>query len=133
MRELVFLHGIGFADVRSFIRGVVLAAVIACAAFSHSALSAAVPIWAVFNSENSDLPSDTVFALALGPDGSLWAGTFGGLARLDKDGHWQTYSKASTNGGLPSDHVRALALGPDGSLWAGNRRRPGAARQEFLN
>jgi hypothetical protein len=26
-------------------------------------------------------------------DGSLWAGTLnGGLARLDKDGHWQTYN-----------------------------------------
>jgi hypothetical protein len=59
-------------------------------------------------------------ALALGADGSLWAGTFGGgLARLDKDGHWQTYSKASTQGGLPDDGVRALALGADGSLWAG--------------
>jgi hypothetical protein len=30
-------------------------------------------------------------------DGTLWAGTFaGGLARLDRNGHWQTYNKAST-------------------------------------
>ena len=51
---------------------------------------------------------------------SLWAGTYGGgLARLDKDGHWQTYNKASTNAGLPDDYVSALAFGPDGSLWAG--------------
>jgi hypothetical protein len=58
--------------------------------------------------------------LALGPDGSLWAGTFaGGLARLDKDGHWQTYSKANTNGGLPVDQVWTLVLGPDSSLWVG--------------
>ena len=98
---------------------IVLAAAVGCAASFHSVLSAPVPIWAVFNSENSDLPNDTVFALALSQDGSLWAGTDGGLARLEKDGHWQTYSEANTNGGLPSDVVRALALGPDGSLWAG--------------
>jgi ligand-binding sensor domain-containing protein len=65
------------------------------------------------------LPSNTVPVLVLGTDGALWAGTGGGLARLDKDGHWQTFSKASTQGGLPSDRVRALALGADGALWAG--------------
>ena len=29
------------------------------------------------------LPHDTVLSLALGPDGALWAGTWGGLARFD--------------------------------------------------
>jgi hypothetical protein len=66
--------------------------------------------------------------LALGPDGSTWVGvgggfipTDGGLARLDKDGHWQTYRKVSTNGGLPNDSVGALVLGADDSLWAGTK------------
>ncbi len=88
-------------------------------ACSGPARSAWVPIWAVFTPENSDLPSGRVLALAFGPDGSLWAGTLGGLARHDQDGHWQTYTKASTNGGLPGDEVLALAIGPDGTLWAG--------------
>ena len=57
--------------------------------------------------------------MAHGPDGALWVGTDRGLARLDKDGHWQTYSKANTNGGLPSDGVYTLALGADGALWVG--------------
>jgi hypothetical protein len=34
------------------------------------------------------VPDDRVLALALGAEGSLWAGTGDGLARLDKDGHW---------------------------------------------
>jgi hypothetical protein len=34
------------------------------------------------------LPDDVVSALAAGADGALWAGTWGGLARLDKDGHF---------------------------------------------
>jgi ligand-binding sensor domain-containing protein len=108
------------ADVISFIWWVVFAAAIGCGAYSQSVLSAPVPIWAAFNLENSELPDDRVLTLAIGVEGSLWAGTLdGGLARLDKDGHWQTYSKASTNGGLPDDGVAALALGADGSLWAG--------------
>ena len=138
------------------------------------ALSASVPIWAVFTAENSDLPDDGVWALAsartarCGPvPAAVWRGSTrtgsgrptarpapradcrtiasrrwhsartarcgpvpGGLARLDKDGQWQTYSKASTQGGLPDDSVWALAFGADGSLWAGTRRRPGAARQD---
>jgi ligand-binding sensor domain-containing protein len=97
----------------------IVATAINCAAHPHAAFSAPVPIWSIFTRENSDLPSDTVRALALDPSGSLWVGTSDGLARLDKDGHWQTYTTASTEGGLPNDEVQALALGPDGSLWAG--------------
>jgi ligand-binding sensor domain-containing protein len=106
------------ANALSFIGKLVLAMAVCVGSYSHSAFSAPVPIWATFNSENSDLPNDTVQALALDPDGSLWVGTLGGLARF-KDGRWQTYSKANTNGGLPDDPVLTLVLGPDGSLWAG--------------
>jgi ligand-binding sensor domain-containing protein len=95
------------------------AAVVCCVLYSRLVFSEPVPVWAVFTQENSDLPPGSVLALAFGADGSLWAGTGGGLARLDKDGHWQTYSKASTQGGLPDDRVLALAFGADGSLWAG--------------
>ena len=100
--------------------GLLFAVAICSTVFSQPAISKSVPIWATFTTENSDLPDDRVRALALSADGSLWAGTLGGgLARRDKDGHWQTYSKAGTQGGLPSDDVLALALGADGSVWAG--------------
>ena len=50
----------------------------------------------------------------------LWIGTStNGLARLDKDGRWQTYSAASTNGGLPDDDILALAPSADGVLSVG--------------
>src|SRR5215470_17256543 len=62
-------------------------------------------------STNGGLPEDHVWALALGPDGSLWAGTEDGLARLDKDGRWRTYTTTSTHGRLPDDRVWALTLG----------------------
>src|SRR5215470_141961 len=70
-------------------------------------------------STNGGLPEDHVWALALGADGTLWAGTLDGLARLDKNGEWRIYSTASTYGGLPHDSVLALALGADGTVWAG--------------
>ena len=108
--------------------GFLFAAAICCAIYPHCAFSKPVPIWSAYTSENSDLPGNFVWALALGPDGALWAGTDGGgLALLDKDGRWQTYSKASTNGGLPDNSVSAVALGPDGALWAGTDIR-GLAR-----
>ncbi len=43
----------------------------------------------------------------------------GGLARLDKDGNWQTYTKANTSGGVPADKVLALVSSVDGALWVG--------------
>src|SRR5438309_551481 len=101
------------------IRGLLFAAAIFSYACSYSALSQPVPIWANFTPENSDLPNNPLRALAIGADGALWAGTAGGLARLDKDGQWRTYSTARTNGGLPCCDVLALAIGADGALWAG--------------
>jgi len=64
-----------------------------------------------------------VWALATGADGALWTGTFHhGLARRDKDGHWQAYTTASTEGGLPFEIIPALALGADRALWIGTEQ-----------
>jgi ligand-binding sensor domain-containing protein len=94
--------------------------VLAAAIIPRFAWSEPVPTWTVFSRENSDLTDDSVWALAFSTDGSLWAGTFaGGLARLDRDGHWQIYTRANTKGGLPNNRAWALAPGPDGSLWVG--------------
>jgi hypothetical protein len=91
-----------------------------CLGLGTPALSDPVPVWAVFNHQSSDLPSDRVLALSPGADGALWVGTYGGgLARLDKDGNWQTYTAARTKDGLPSDRVLALSPGMDDALWVG--------------
>ena len=97
-----------------------LLAAILCIAAAHVALPQEVPIWANFTTENSDLPNNSVTALAPGADGALWVGTFGGgLALRDKSGEWRSYSKDGTHGGLPDDRVWALAPGADGALWVG--------------
>src|ERR1700691_3585601 len=95
---------------------------IAWVAWSHPAFSDPVPIWSVFDTENSDLPNNQVLALAPAPDGALWVGTLGGLGRLDAQDQWQSYTQASTKGGLSYDYVSALAPAPDGALWVGTYR-----------
>jgi ligand-binding sensor domain-containing protein len=86
----------------------------------HTVLADAIPIWAAYSPENSDIPSAVVYALAQSRDGAIWVGTDRGLGRLDKEGHWQTYTKANTNGGLPADSVVALAQSLGGTLWVRN-------------
>jgi hypothetical protein len=58
-----------------------------------------------------------VAALAQGADGTLWIGTDRGLARLDQDGRWLSYTTA--NSGLPSVDVSTLMMGADGARWVG--------------
>jgi len=93
---------------------------VACAAYAFPAFSESVPLWTVFNPENSDLPHTDILALTFDAEGTLWIGTHGGgVARLDKDGRWKTYSTVSTKGGLPHDLVQAVAVGADGAVWIG--------------
>lgn len=58
---------------------------------------------------------DWTLALAVAPDGTLWAGGMGnGLARMDPAGTWTYYRKAD---GLPDDRVYDVAIDGDGTVW----------------
>lgn len=59
------------------------------------------------------LASPSIQALAVGLDGSIWAGTPAGLARYQA-GAWSPQAT-----GLASSNIRGLAAAPDGSVWAG--------------
>ena len=70
--------------------------------------------WQVFTAASSDLPDNTVTALATGADGALWVGTYGGgLARL-QEGAWQVFAEANSG-----NQITALAEDADGALWVG--------------
>ncbi len=67
--------------------------------------------------------SGQVFSFSLGPDGSLWVGHWGGLAR------WQPGQAEGVAVALPphperaaSDPVLAVLAAPDGTLWLGTQR-----------
>lgn len=60
------------------------------------------------------LPDNWIRALAIAPDGAVWAGTESGLARYNGE-VWAAYV---TEDGIPgNDGVRELAFATDGTLW----------------
>lgn len=63
------------------------------------------------------LPQNSVNAIARTPDGSIWVGTFGGLARFD--GFRFTLLERTDSRGRHVDRVLSLAVAPDSALWIG--------------
>src|SRR2546426_1248337 len=70
------------------------------------------------------LPSDRVHAIAQTPDGAMWFGTDGGLAKYDG-----RRTQAISSEGLPQGRVLTLKVDDEGALWIGTEN--GAAR--FVN
>jgi ligand-binding sensor domain-containing protein/signal transduction histidine kinase len=64
------------------------------------------------------LPEDTVQALAQTPDGFLWVGTTGGLARFD--GSRFTIFGENTTPGFQANSIFCILPAGDGSLWLGS-------------
>jgi ligand-binding sensor domain-containing protein/signal transduction histidine kinase len=62
------------------------------------------------------LPENRIRAIAQTPDGYLWIGTSGGLARFDGV-RFVVFAGFNTPS-MTGDDIRALAMGRDGSLWA---------------
>ncbi len=74
--------------------------------------------WRVFTPA-SGLPSASVFALAEGPDGRVWAGTGAGAARVEPSGAFTTFNRARSDVGQGElGRVDALAVATSGEVWA---------------
>jgi ligand-binding sensor domain-containing protein len=58
-----------------------------------------------------------VQSITMGPDGSLWFGTWDGVIRFDGE-MWTTYTEED---GLVSNKVFAVAVDSDGATWCGTR------------
>ena len=85
-------------------------------------------------SSQRGLPNNRVAALLADREGSIWAGTNGGLLRLG-DAPFSTWNGDQ---GLSDDYVRALAEGRGGSLWVGtsrglNRIRDGSVEASYTS
>jgi ligand-binding sensor domain-containing protein len=63
------------------------------------------------------LPENRIRAISQTPDGYLWIGTSGGLARFDGV-RFVVYGRFNTPT-MADDNIRALAVAKDGSLWVG--------------
>ena len=77
----------------------------------------------VYNTENSGLPYNSVEALAVDAQGTLWVGTGKfynvggeGLAKFDGE-TWTAYN--TDNSGLPNNHIISLTIDDQGNIWMG--------------
>lgn len=66
------------------------------------------------------LPQNSVSAIEQTPDGYLWLGTFGGVARFDGV-RFRLYTTANTPE-IRSNRISALAVDRQGELWIGTER-----------
>lgn len=72
--------------------------------------------WEVFDTGNSDLPSNHVNAIVDDGLGNVWVGTDWGLAKFDGF-DWEVFQM--DNSPIPENDIRALAVDGQGRLWIG--------------
>ena len=77
--------------------------------------------WTTYNTDNSGLPGNSVYAIAIDTDGSKWfvgkdVGVGPGVAHFDGT-TWIVYNTG--NSGLPNSTVYAITIDTDGSKWFG--------------
>lgn len=73
--------------------------------------------WKYFNTSNSGLPSNLVYAIVIAPDSTIWIGTGNGIASL-KANVWTVYD--TTNSPLPDPYITCLAVDSSNTLWIGS-------------
>ncbi len=69
----------------------------------------------VYNEENGNFPTDGVYKVLVGPDGSTWFGSDEGLIRF-QDGQAKLYDEEEVEG-LASFGPSSMVFGLDGTLW----------------
>jgi len=85
------------------------------------------PSWFYLTTQNSELPSDTVYGCYVAGE-DAWYATDAGLA-YNRLTTWRIYTTAS---GLPSDAVYAVVGGPAGEIWAATEAGVVRVRGESL-
>ena len=60
----------------------------------------------IYNTDNSDIPSNLVHVIFIDADQNKWIGTENGLVKIDTDNNWTIYNK--DNSGLPENDIRAI-------------------------
>ncbi len=73
--------------------------------------------WMVYNTSNSDLPSNRIKCITIDDSDYKWIGTsYDGLAVFD-DRSWTVYNK--DNSGLPNNYITSIAIDKAGNKWIG--------------
>jgi ligand-binding sensor domain-containing protein len=70
----------------------------------------------VFNTDNSDLPSNWIHCIAIDNSGNKWIGTDDGLVKFDGI-NWTIYN--TENSGLPYNEINTLLIESENRIWIG--------------
>lgn len=73
--------------------------------------------WDIINSENSELPNQTVKSIAIDSTGATWYGTYMGGIAVEKDGQWTIYN--TSNSELPHNYVNSITVDKNNVKWIG--------------
>ncbi len=86
------------------------------------------PVWINFTTSNSDLPDNTVSAIAIDNNGDAWIGTSGGLAKFDGT----NFTLFNTdNSDLPHNSIMSVAVDSYNNKWIGTYQ--GLAKFDGIN
>ena len=73
--------------------------------------------WSAINSDNSELPNQTIKSISIDKYDGLWIGTYmGGIAHVN-DGQWTIYN--TSNSELPHNYVNTIAIDKNNVKWIG--------------
>ena len=84
--------------------------------------------WEVFNTSNSELPSNQVRSIAVDELDNIWIGTENGLAKFDGI-NWQIFH--SSNSILPTNEVNCITIDEGNTIWIGTNL--GLAKFDGIN
>ena len=74
------------------------------------------PAWMVYNTSNSEIPSNTINCIAMDSDNNKWIGTNEGLVKFDGI-TWEICD--TTNSELPSNWIFCIAIDKSDNKWIG--------------
>ncbi len=75
-------------------------------------------VWTTYNTVNSPLPNNTVYAIAQDTMGIMWFGTAYGIAAFDGASTWQVYT--DLGGGATNVDVRGIGIDSQNRIWTAN-------------
>jgi len=74
--------------------------------------------WKIYDSKNSDLPSDTVNYIAIDKQNNKWIATGKGLLKISNT-KWSVYN--TDNSAIPDNYVTCIAIDASQNIWVGTK------------
>ncbi|HRO43362.1 MAG TPA: two-component regulator propeller domain-containing protein [Flavipsychrobacter sp.] len=72
--------------------------------------------WTVYNTSNSGIASNTIYAIAVDVQGNKWFGTDAGVSKFNGT-TWITYN--TSNSGLANNSIFSIVMDVQGNIWFG--------------